>query len=65
MAPVPPRAPAEKSSRAFSYRTERGVLDENSKLDAILKKLDSVDRLEKELHELRKDMEDLRKSNKN
>jgi membrane-associated protease RseP (regulator of RpoE activity) len=65
MAPVPPRAPVEKSARAFSYRTERGALDENSKLDAILKKLDSVDRLEKELHELRKDMEDLRKSSKN
>lgn len=62
--PVPPTAPVapapatrvspEKATRAFSYRTERGALDEEGTLSAILK----------ELRDLRKEVDDLRKTNK-
>jgi hypothetical protein len=63
--PAAPRAPVEKSNRGFSYRTERGALNDEPKLDTILKKLDSLDRLERDLRDLRKDVDALRKSERN
>ena len=63
MAPAPPIAPAPpmpprrtgEQGRVFSYRTDRGALQDDPKLEAILK----------EIRELRKEVDELRKSGKN
>jgi hypothetical protein len=70
--PAKPRAPAaaaqaaEKAARALADRMAAPQND-NAKLDAILKKLDkldAVDRLEKEFNDLRREVDALRKSDK-
>jgi PDZ domain-containing protein len=71
--PAPPAAPAApgapETTRTFSYRLERGDGGADSKLDAILKKLDTIesgalDKLDKEVKQLRKEIDELRSKSK-
>jgi hypothetical protein len=68
-APAAPKAPAAPpvppAVRVFSSRTDKADSDADSKLDAILKKLNqiedgSLDRLDKEVKQLRKEIDELR-----
>jgi len=70
---VPPKAPAAPAApdgaRTFSYRLERSDSGADSKLDAIIKKLDqmetgTLDKLDKEVKQLRKEIDDLRTKSK-
>ena len=62
--PVAPRPPA--SPRAFSFRSEQIAEGDDSKLDAILKKLEKIesgtlDKLDKDMKQMRKELDELRK----
>jgi hypothetical protein len=64
MAPVPPAAP--RAVRSFSYPSERSDDGGDSKLDAILKKLEKIEsgtleKLEKDVQQMRREMDELRK----
>jgi membrane-associated protease RseP (regulator of RpoE activity) len=64
--PAAPAAPAApQATRAFSFRAERGDDEGDSKLDAILKKLDklesgTLEKLDKEVKRLREELDELR-----
>jgi len=63
-AATPPKPPTAQANRTFAIRSPRAEGDADSKLDAIIKKLDerseSIEKLDKKVEDLRKELDQLR-----
>ena len=64
-AAAPPKPPTAQANRAMTVRTQRSEGDADSKLDAIIKKLDerteTIEKLDKKVEGLRHEIDQLRK----